>query len=71
MSTSGEPRLTESRDFSLALGGPPYQLFRRLRPAGNTLESLQRRISVLTGAPLLLTMCSPEQLLGEALKILF
>ncbi len=52
MSTSGEPRPTESRDFSLVLGGPLYQLLRRSRLTGDTLELLHRRVIVLTAAGL-------------------
>lgn len=43
-------------DFSLVLGGPLYQLWRRTRLAGNTLDLLQRRIIVIAlfaWAPLL------------------
>jgi len=57
MPTSSEPRLTESPDFSLVLGGPLYQLWRRSRLTGDTLELLHRRIIVLTAVawvPLLL-----------------
>src|SRR5262245_65242192 len=35
-------------DFSLVLGGPLYQLFRRTRLSGTTLELLRRRILVIT-----------------------
>lgn len=35
-------------DFSLVLGGPLYQLFRRTRLSGGTLELLRRRIVVIT-----------------------
>jgi hypothetical protein len=34
----------ESPDFSLVLGGPVFQLFRRARLSGNALELLHRRI---------------------------
>src|SRR5262245_44137704 len=47
----------EYRDFSVVLGGPIYQLFRRSRLAGDALELLYRRILVITGIawlPLLL-----------------
>ena len=37
--TAGEPLLQEPPDFSLVLGGPLYQLWRRSRLAGDTLES--------------------------------
>ena len=38
----------ESTDFSLVLGGPLYQLFRRARLSGDALDLLQRRIVVLS-----------------------
>jgi hypothetical protein len=49
--------VTEARDFSLVLGGPLYQLFRRSHLAGDGLDLLQRRVIVLTAVawvPLLL-----------------
>jgi hypothetical protein len=48
--------VTEPIDFSLVLGGPLFQIFRRTRLAGNSLQFLPRRILVLTmvaWAPLL------------------
>ena len=39
--------MQERPDFSLVLGGPLYQLWRRTRLAGNTLDLLRRRIVVL------------------------
>ena len=57
MPTSDEPRAAAPPDFSLVLGGPLYQLLRRSRLSGNTLELLHRRVFVLTvvaWAPLLL-----------------
>src|SRR5436309_15487447 len=36
--------LQEPSDFSLVLGGPLYQMFRRARMTGPTLELLHRRI---------------------------
>ncbi len=45
--TTDEPILQEGPDFSLVLGGPLYQLWRRTRLAGNTLDLLRRRIVVL------------------------
>ena len=48
MTTSGEPFLNESRDFSLALGGPLYQLWRRGRLTGDALELMHRRVIVLS-----------------------
>ena len=74
MPTSDEPRVAAPPDFPLVLGGPLYQLLRRSRPSRDTLERRHRRVFVLTlvaWAPLLLTMSSLEQLLGQALKMLF
>ena len=45
--TSEESPMKEADGFSLVLGGPLYQLWRRTRLAGNTLELLQRRIIVI------------------------
>jgi hypothetical protein len=56
-STAGEPFLQKPPDFSLVLGGPLYQLWRRTRLAGDTLDLLRRRIVVLAAiawVPLLL-----------------
>jgi hypothetical protein len=44
---SEESPLKEADGFSLVLGGPLYQLWRRTRLAGNTLELLRRRIVVI------------------------
>jgi hypothetical protein len=51
-----DPREQDPADFSLCLGGPLYQLFRRVHLSGGTLELLRRRIAVLAllaWAPLL------------------
>jgi hypothetical protein len=40
--------LEEPHDFSLVLGGPIYQLFRRSHLAGDGLELLQRRLLTIT-----------------------
>ncbi|HWO29521.1 MAG TPA: hypothetical protein VNO32_12070, partial [Candidatus Acidoferrum sp.] len=40
--------LEESDDFSLVLGGPIYQLFRRAHLAGSHLELLYRRLLIIT-----------------------
>jgi hypothetical protein len=40
--------LQESPDFSLVLGGPLFQLFRRAHLSGGVLELLHRRIIVIT-----------------------
>jgi hypothetical protein len=53
---SDDPLLKEPPDFSLVLGGPLYQLWRRTRLAGDALQLMRRRIVVatlLTWLPLL------------------
>src|SRR6185436_17607496 len=42
----GKPA-AEPYDFSLVLGGPLYQLFRRAHLTGDTLELIRRRILVI------------------------
>ena len=48
MPDSSGPR-PSPRDFSLVLGGPLFQIFRRTRLSGDLLELLKRRILVLAG----------------------
>src|SRR5882672_11008370 len=43
---AGKPA-AEPYDFSLVLGGPLYQIFRRAHLSGDTLELLRRRIVVI------------------------
>ena len=43
-----EPNLEQASDFSLVLGGPIFQLFRRSHLAGDGLELLHRRLLVIT-----------------------
>ena len=65
VNTSGTQQ--ESIDFSLVLGGPLYQLFRRAHLSGNTLELLQRRIifiSLIAWLPLLILSAIKGKLLG-------
>jgi hypothetical protein len=45
--TAADPLLQEPPDFSLVLGGPLYQLWRRTRLSGDALELLHRRIVAL------------------------
>jgi hypothetical protein len=40
--------LQEAPDFSLVLGGPLFQFFRRVRLSGSALELLHRRVIVIT-----------------------
>jgi len=49
--------MTQQPDFSLVLGGPLYQLFRRAHLSGDALQLLRRRMLVIVGVawlPLLL-----------------
>jgi hypothetical protein len=47
--TLGQPNfLEESSDFSLVLGGPTFQLFRKLHLAGDGLELVHRRLLIIT-----------------------
>ena len=64
----------EAPDFSLVLGGPIFQLFRRSHLSGDGLELLYRRILAITlfaWLPLLLLSLLGSHLLGGAPKLLF
>ena len=66
--------LPEPTDFSLVLGGPLYQLFRRAHLAGGTLELVQRRIiiiSLLAWLPLLVLSTLEGHVLGGTAAIPF
>ena len=55
------------QDFSLVLGGPIYQLFRRAHLSGPALEQLWRRIWIITGVawgPLLLLSIADGHAVG-------
>jgi len=61
-------------DFSLVLGGPLYQLFRRSHLSGSTLELLHRRVIFMvlcTWLPLLLLSAIGGQLLNRATEMPF
>ena len=65
---------TEPGDFSLVLGGPLFQLFRRAHLSGSALELLRRRIVVITllaWLPLLVLSALKGQLLGGAATVPF
>lgn len=67
-------RRLEPTNFSLALGGPLYQLLRRVHLAGDSLELLGRRIvifSLITWLPLLVLSAFEEQLLDDATAMPF
>ena len=64
----------EPPDFSLVLGGPLYQLYRRTRLAGDGLELLRRRIlsiALFAWVPLLFLSVFEGRAFGGAIKIPF
>jgi hypothetical protein len=66
--------LREPSDFSLVLGGPLYQLWRRTRLSGDAMELLVRRIVVLvliTWLPLLILSALGGHAAGIAIKVPF
>lgn len=66
--------IDEHPDFSLVLGGPLYQLFRRAHLAGDGLELMRRRALVITcfaWAPMLLLSAFDGHALGGAIKVPF
>jgi hypothetical protein len=66
--------LQEPPDFSLVLGGPLYQLWRRSRLTGDALELLRRRIVVLVllaWAPLLLLSIAEGHAWGGSVQMPF
>jgi hypothetical protein len=61
-------------DFSLVLGGPLFQLFRRTHLSGDALELPRRRIlaiTIFTWLPLLLLSVIEGHALGGSIKISF
>ena len=78
MSTPGsipvEPLLKEPADFSLILGGPLYQLWRRTHLVGDALQLLRRRMIVLTllaWVPLLLLSIAEGHAWGGSVAVPF
>jgi hypothetical protein len=66
--------LKEPPDFSLVLGGPLYQLWRRTRLAGDALQLLRRRVIVMTllaWAPLLLLSVAEGHAWGDSVTLPF
>lgn len=66
--------LQDSPDFSLVLGGPVFQFFRRLHLSGTTLELLHRRIAVITviaWVPLAIFSVSTGLAFGNAVTLPF
>jgi hypothetical protein len=66
--------LNEPADFSLVLGGPLYQLFRRSHMSGDALELVRQRIiviSLLAWLPLLVLSALEGQALGGSVAVPF
>src|SRR4026207_366914 len=64
----------EPYDFSLVLGGPLYQIFRRAHLSGSTLELLQRRvivISLFAWLPLLILSILEGRAWGDGVEMPF
>ena len=73
-STSKNNILREPQDFSLVLGGPLYQLFRRSHLSGDALELVRQRIiiiSLLAWLPLLVLSALEGQALGGRAAVPF
>jgi hypothetical protein len=74
MPTSDVPFLKDPDDFSLVLGGPLYQLWRRVGLAGDAMELLRRRLIALplvAWAPLLLLTVVEGTAWGDRVKVPF
>jgi hypothetical protein len=71
---TGEPLLKEPYDFSLVLGGPLYQFWRRTHLSGDTLELMCRRVvtlALLAWAPLLVLSIAEGHAWGGSVKLPF
>jgi hypothetical protein len=68
------PPMKDAIDFSLVLGGPLYQLWRRTHMSGDLLELVPRRVIVLTllaWAPLLVLSLAEGHVWGRAVQLPF
>ncbi len=71
---SSDSMLREPADFSLVLGGPLYQLFRRSHLSDDALELVRQRIiiiSLLAWLPLLVLSALEGQALGGSAAVPF
>ena len=70
----GKDLLRDSRDFSLVLGGPLFQLLRRAHMSGDALELMRRRaiiIPLFAWLPLLVLSALEGQALGGSVAVPF
>ena len=70
----GKDLLRDSRDFSLVLGGPLFQLLRRAHMSGDALELMRRRaiiIPLFAWFPLLVLSALEGQALGGSVAVPF
>jgi hypothetical protein len=66
--------ITERPDFSLVLGGPLFQMYRRARLSGDALELQRRRVLVITffaWLPLLILSVIDGHAVGHGIRIPF
>ena len=66
--------LDEPPDFSLVVGGPLFQLYRRAHLSGDALEMVRRRVVLFAGVawlPLLLLTLISGHALGSAVRVPF
>lgn len=66
--------LDDHPDFSLVLGGPLFQLYRRAHLSGDALELVHRRVlalAVVAWLPLLFLSVMDQRALGGSLRIPF
>ncbi|TMH37748.1 MAG: hypothetical protein E6H66_01545 [Betaproteobacteria bacterium] len=56
------------QDFSIVIGGPLFQALRRAHLTGTVVQLVV--MTLLPVAPLLLTMISPKELLGQLVKVI-
>ena len=71
---SDEPLSHEPADFSLVLGGPLFQLWRRTRMTGDALQLIHRRviaISLLAWVPLLVLSVAEGHAWGTSVNVPF
>jgi hypothetical protein len=69
-----KPEILDDPDFSLVLGGPLFQLFRRAHLSGDGLELAHRRVvmfAVVAWLPLLVLSVIGKHALGDTVKIPF